>query len=83
MKRGRATTAQFRKAVEVGSVVTCTWNHGFGTKSRNYRVTEIRPADRSPFPAQGRELLMTSVDGPESNILARELNVGTTRLTLV
>lgn len=81
MKRGRVTSAEFRKNVKVGDVVTCTWNYGFGTHYRKYRVAEILVAADSPYPAQGRELVLDSVDGCRSQILVRELRSDTMRLT--
>ena len=80
IKRGRVTSAKFRKSVKIGDLVTYSWNYGGEVLTRDYRVTEILPPWVG-YPAQGRELVMKPVNGETGGILVRELNTTDARLT--
>lgn len=77
IRRGRITTAAFRKSVKVGDVVTYTWE--VDSYVRHYIVVEIRDADQSPLPKLGRTLLLEDVQ--RRRIIVRDLGSTTARLT--
>lgn len=80
IKRGRTTTAQFRKAVKIGDRVTLTWDMGGADMSRDYVVVDILPPTYSV--SQGREIILQNPARPgHIGALVRDLASDRTRLT--